>query len=178
METRDAIIERRSIRKFTDKKIEKEVLDQILDAAGWAPSAHNQQPWELIVVRNPETKKKLALGHRYARFLPDADVVVAVCSTLKMVKPGKNDSPAISYFEVQDTAAAIQNMLLAAWDLGVGSCWVGDFYDEEVREALGIPNDLGVMALIALGYTDQMKNSAPARRSLEEYVHYESFNEK
>ncbi len=167
--------ERRSIRKFSPEVVPQEILDQILEAASWAPSAHNQQPWEMIVTRDEEKKKELAKGHRFARFLPDADVVIAVCSLLKMQKPGKEAAPAVEYFEVQDTAAAIQNMLLAAQALGLGTCWVGDFYDEEVREVLAIPAEYGVMALIALGYPAEPGGEGPKRRPLAEFVHYEKF---
>ena len=172
---RSVFSQRRSVRKFSAEAVPAEALEKVLQAAAWAPSAHNQQPWELVVTRDEEKKKALAMGHRFARFLPEADVVIAVCAQLKMKKTGKGATPAVEYFEVQDTAAAIQNMLLAAQALGLGTCWIGDFYDEEVQEILGIPPEYGVMALIALGYPADPPGDGPKRRPLSEYVHYEKF---
>jgi nitroreductase len=175
MDIFDVFRKRRSIRKFSPKAVSPELLEKVLEAASWAPSAHNQQPWEMVVTRDEEKKKAMAIGHRFARFLPDADVVIAVCCLLKMQKQGKDAAPGVEYFEVQDTAAAIQNMLLAAQALGLGTCWVGDFYDEEVREILAIPSEYGVMALIALGYPAEEAGEGPKRRAVTEFVHYEQF---
>ena len=175
MDIFEVIRGRRSVRKFKPDPVSDEHLNLILDAAAWAPSAHNQQPWELVVTRDQGKKKALAEGHRFARFLPEADVAIVVCSSLKMKKSGKEAQPAVEYFEVQDTAAAIQNMLLAAQALGLGTCWVGDFYDEEVRQIFKIPEEYGVMAVIALGVPAETAEDGPKRRPVAEYVHLETF---
>jgi nitroreductase len=174
MEIFEAIRGRRSVRAFSEKHVPNDTLSEVIEAAGWAPSAHNQQPWEIIITRDKIKQAQLAEGHRFARFLPNADVVIAVCCELKMRKTD-SEEPGLQYFEVQDTAAAIQNLLLAAHGKGLGTCWVGDFSEESVKEIFEIPNHYCVMALIALGYPAQVEREGPDRRPMSEWVHWEKF---
>ncbi len=174
MELFEAIHTRRSIRRFTGQVIPDEVLEQVFVAATYAPSAHNGQPWVFCVTRDPEKKQALAEGRRYAAFLPQAGAVVAVLAKVGLFERPVGDK-GLRYFEFQDTAAAIQNLLLAAHASGLGGCWVGDFADAQVRAVFGVPEDLTPVAVIALGYPQSVPDKGPARRPLTEVVHWEQY---
>ncbi len=175
MEVYEAIKGRRSIRKFTDRAIEKETLKKIIEAATYAPTAHNQQPWDFIVTQEASKKEALAEGHRFARFVPDADTAVIVCSPLKVEKPAHIGPACIQHFDVQDTAAAIQNLMLAAHAEGIGSCWIGDYNEDSVKDIFDIPKEYGVMAVIAMGYPAHQPKGSRKRRSLDDVIHFEKF---
>jgi len=169
-----AIKERRSVRRFAAGEISEAVLRQLVEAASYAPSAHNGQPWEFCITRDPVKKESLAAGRRYATFLPEASAVIAVCAKLGRAKKAALAN-ALPYFEFQDTAAAIQNLLLAAYALGLGTCWVGDFDESTVQEVFQIPAEYVPVAVIAVGYPAAATVRAPTRRSVSEIMHLERF---
>lgn len=138
----DVILSRRSIRSYEDKEIPKDVLDKIVEAGRQSPSAANRQPYRFVVVTNPEIKK--AVSGLASRFVKSAPVVIVGCANPKALLTGK--------WAKIDTAIALENMVLAAWSLGVGSCWIGSFNEQKVKDALKIPQDWKVVALISLGY--------------------------
>ena len=173
MDVFEAIFGRRSVRKFRSDPIPDELILKVLEAGIWAPSAGNVQPWEIILVKNPETKEKLAEAALNQEFIAEAPVVFVVCVDLEKAGWAYGERGKTLYC-LQDSGAAIQNMLLAAYALGLGTCWVGAFYEEAVRKILGIPQKYRPVALIPIGYPASKPAKTP-RRSLKQVVHMERF---
>ena len=153
MENLDYILDRRSIRRFTDQKIESGVIKTILTAAMYAPSAVNMQPWHFVVIDDPSMMVRIMQIHPHARMMQTASHAILVCGDEKL-------QHADGYWVV-DCGAATQNLLLAAQTLGVGSCWVG-LHPREERKAsfsllLKLPAHIKPFALVALGYPDEQK---------------------
>jgi len=172
----EAIKNRRSIRAFTDEPVSDEEAMKLIDAARWAPSAGNIQPWEFVVVRDPEIKRGLSAAALDQTFIEEAPVVIVVCANQLRSSRGYGSRGANLYC-LQDTAAATQNMLLAAYALGLATCWVGAFQEEEARKVLKIPNGVRPVAIIPVGHPAE-KPEAPDRRPLNEIVHHETFGRK
>jgi nitroreductase len=138
----DVILNRRSIREYQDKEIPDDVLAEILEAGRQSPSAANRQPYHFVVVT--DTKLRQELGGLLSRFLKKAPVILVGCANPKAILTGK--------WATVDTTIALENMVLAAWSLGIGSCWVGSFNEQKVKELLKIPDNWKVVALLPLGY--------------------------
>jgi len=163
-ETIKSIKERRSVRKYTNKKISKEILEEIVDCARLAPSARNEQPWEFIVITNKETLKKLSKTVTYGSFLDGAEACIIVC--------GKENGHLI-----EDGCAATENIMVAAHSLGIGSCWIAGYnrkYNEEVKQLLNIPKEKDMVSIISLGYIAE-KSNMPKKRNLKEVLHWEEY---
>ena len=165
----DIIKRRRSVRRFDDATIPKEAMEQILEAARWAPSGANAQPWRFVVVTKRETLKALAEICYYnvfkSRHVGEAATAVVICA----------DPDAGSRTYVLDAAIAGTNMTLMATSLGIGSCWIGAFREEKLKELLHIPAELKIIALIALGY-EIGKASVTPRLPLSSIAHYETYD--
>ena len=167
MDVLEAIRTRRSVREFERRRVEREKIEKILEAGRWAPSAKNRQPWKFIVVENRDTIKRIASCTIYS-FIADASLLIAVfLDKSEMVDRTK---------DVQAIGACIQNMLLAAHSLGLGSCWIGEILrrKEEVSRILNAPDYLELMAVIAVGYPVRKKRTS-TRRSLSEIAYEERF---
>jgi nitroreductase len=170
----EAIRGRRSVRAFRgEQDVAEEIVDRLIDAARWAPSAGNIQPWEFIIVRRPDIKRLLAYAAYDQSFIQEAPVVIVVCadenrSSKRYGERGK------TLFCLQDTAAAVQNILLTAYSLGLGTCWVGAFKEEEASRILNVPLGARPVALIPVGYPSGIP-SPRNRRGVDETVHYEVF---
>jgi len=164
----EVIKNRRSIRSFKKDPIPEEYLKLILEAGIWAPSAGNLQPWYFVVVRDPEVKKLLSISALNQTFISQAPVVIVVCA-LPWVSSSRYGKRGEELYCLQDTAAAIQNMLLAAASLGIGSCWVGAFDEEAVRKILGLNSKVRPVAIIPMGYPAKIP-TPPPRRSIKEVV--------
>lgn len=164
----EVIKKRRSVRAFKGDPILEATLAQILDAAHWAPSAGNLQPWEFYIVRSEEHKRGLAKAALGQVFLAEAPVVIVVCA-VPMRSGRRYRERGEKLYCIQDTATATQNILLAATAFGLGSCWVGAFDEEGVRRVLGLGPELRPVAMIPLGYPDETPET-PGRRPLEEIV--------
>ena len=173
MDVLEAIKGRRSIRAFKSEDAPPEIVEKLIDAARWAPSAGNIQPWEFIIVRNPEIKRNLAKAALNQSFIEEAPVVIVVCADEIRSSQGYGVRGKTLYC-IQDTAAATQNIHLAAYSLGLGTCWVGAFNEEEARKILEIPEGVRPVAIIPVGYPAE-KPSARNRRPLNQIVHYEKF---
>lgn len=163
------IFERRSIRKYQDKKVETEKIEKLLQAAVAAPSAGNEQPWHFIVIKDRERLDHLAEIHSYAKMLKDAPLAIAVCADLNKQKH--------QGFWVQDCSAATQNILLEAEALDLGAVWLG-CYPAEAREKLvsdylGVPDNIKTLSLVSIGYPAQEKEKVD--RLSDEIVHYENW---
>ncbi|MEM2676833.1 MAG: nitroreductase family protein [Candidatus Bathyarchaeia archaeon] len=173
MDVFEAIMGRRSIRAYREMEVSQEIVEKLIDAARWAPSAGNIQPWEFIVVRNSETKRRLAEAALGQSFIEEAPVVIVVCADEERSARGYGTRGRALYC-IQDTAAAIQNIHLAAYALGLGTCWVGAFREDEVRKILDIPVGVRPVAIIPVGYPAE--SPAPrSRRPLKQLIHYEKF---
>lgn len=139
----DTIFTRRSVRRYEQKEIPTDVLEKIIEAGRQAPSAANMQPIRFIIVNNHEIMKKMSNG-LFNRFIKNAPLVIVGCADVNSRLTGK--------WAVVDVTIALQNMVLAAWTLGVGSCWIGAFNDEKIKAWLKIPSKWKVTALITFGY--------------------------
>ena len=169
----EAIETRRSIRTFTNEKVSDEEVQKLIDAARWAPSAGNIQPWEFVIVRNSNTKHKLSVAALNQTFINEAPVVIVVCAD-EPRSSWSYGSRGASLYCLQDTAAAIQNMLLAACALGLGTCWIGAFHENEVTKVVNAPIGVRPIAIIPVGHTAE-KPRARQKRPLKKIVHHETF---
>ena len=170
----EAVQKRRSVRAYQPTPVPKEKLLRVLEAGRLAPSAGNIQPWHFIVVTDAEKREKLGEA-RFAKFLKEAPVVIVGCGDQKA-------SP--KWFMV-DVAIAMQNMVLTATSEGLGTCWVGSFDENQVRELLKIPENYRVVALLALGYprekfdfTGKVLHLCRRRKPLEKIVGFDEFGKK
>lgn len=189
-----AIKERRSIRKYQAKPVPPEAVEEVLVAAGWAPSAHNAQAWRFIVLDDPAVKLKLAEAMaeawaadmvkenieiddktrrlRVERFAY-APVLILACITMDgMVRFTDMERQIVERdLAVESLGAALQNLLLAATEKGLGACWfcAPGFCKDAVRKALKIPSDVEPQALILMGYPAE-KPTAPSRKILRDYA--------
>ena len=155
---------RYSVRSFKDTPIEAEKLNLILEAGRVAPTACNNQPQKIYVAKSEEAKKKLAC----CRYTFDAPVILVVCydrnrDWKNKLQPG---------YESGETDAAIvcTHMMLQAFELGIGSCWVGYFNANEIANALGLPENLTVSALLPIGYPADNAQPAPLHTQYREFA--------
>ncbi len=172
MDAMECIRGRASVRGFRGDDITELLMDEILEAAVAAPSAKNCQDWEFIVVKNPENRQRLAGAALGQDMIEEAPVVVVVCSNLK--KSSRCGTRGETLYSIQDTAAATQNLMLAAWDKGIGSCWVGAFDEGRVRQVLVLPEHVRPLAIVPLGYPAETPKK-PERWPLKDFVHREHF---
>lgn len=173
MDVFEAIKERRSIRSYTEENVSDEAVNQLIEAARWAPTAGNTQPLELVVVRDPEIKRRLMVAALNQAFIQTAPVVFVVCAVTTRSKRGYGGRGEKLY-SIQDTAAATENIHLAAHELGLATCWVGAFNEKDVAKAINAPKKTKPVAIVPVGYP-AVKPSAPKRRTADEIVHYEKF---
>lgn len=168
----DAIMNRRSVIKFQDKPVEDKLIGLILYMATQAPSAGNSQDWIFIVVKDEVKRKELSAAALHQRFVAEAPVDIVVCADLQKIslRYGERGEKLYAY---QDTAAAIQNILLSAHALDLGSCWVGSFDEDKVRTDLMLPEFFRPVAIIPIGYPAE-KPEAPERIPFENltYLNY------
>ncbi len=157
MELEKAIMERRSIRQFTDKPVEKEKLQELLEAAIWSPTAGNIQPWVFICVTDPKMVHNIRVVS--PGMLWSTSAVICICSDQqKALRAGGKGGAVLSLF---DCAMAAQNILLRAFDLGLCSCVIRSFNQAAVRELLDAPEHIHPELLIILGYSDQSPKPPP-----------------
>ncbi|ROR03103.1 nitroreductase family protein [Desulfosoma caldarium] len=161
-----AIYERRSVRHFSDAPVDRSTVMELLRAASWAPSGLNNQPWRFAIVWDSALKESLAALTRYSATLKAAAVLVPVF----LDKEGSYDYVK----DCQAVGAAIQNFLLAAHGFGLGAVWIGEILKNKdaVRDRLGLPDRLELMAVIALGYPAHRRQKSH-RRPLEELIVFE-----
>jgi nitroreductase len=163
MELLEGIYSRRSVRSFTGEDVSLEELMEILRAGSWAPSGLNNQPWRFVTVRERGILSGLARLTRYGRIVEGAPVSIAVfCDRQAM------------YHEVKDhqsMGACLQNMLLAAHALGLGAVWLGEILksSDEVRRLLGVPEEMELMAVIAVGHPGE-RNQSSHRKDLKDLL--------
>lgn len=159
---------RRSIRRYSPEMVQKQDIVEIIEAATWAPSAHNRQTWDFIVTFD-RSKIDLLSQRRYSRFLTSTPCAIIV--TIHW------DESTRKHLSIQNGSAATQNLLLAARAKGLGTCWIGDFDEDMIRNEFGLPNDRKVLAVIALGYPSHEDDfrDPPSRKPLDQVLHWERF---
>lgn len=165
----DAIFHRRSIRKFKDKKISKDIIEEILKAAMYAPSAMNQQAWQFIIIDDTKLLLEIPNIHPYADMCKTAAAAILVCADTSKEKAKD--------MWVMDCSAAIQNLMLAAFDKGIGSVWVGVYFRKDHVDAftkfLKLPKHIIPISLIPIGYPDE--DVKKVERFKNDRIHYNSF---
>lgn len=165
----DAIRERRSIRKFKPDPVPDATVGRLLEAATLAPSAGNLQPWFFFVIKNPQTRQQLSQAADNQDFVAQAPVDIVVCADLSRTA-SRYGERGMNLYCLQDTSAAIMSLMLAAVGYGLGTCWVGDFNEDEVARVTGVePERLRPVAIIPLGYPDLDPRPRP-RRVMDEVV--------
>jgi nitroreductase len=170
MDVFEAIKSRRSIRSYSDRKIEEDKLKKVLEAGRLAPSAGNMQEWKFVVVRDQDLKEKLGTAANNQRFIAKADVIIVGCATEvdKIMTCGQYTYPI-------DLAIAMDHMSLQAVEEGLGTCWIGAFKEDEVKKILGIPQEIRVVELMPLGYPLFMPEPR-SRKKLENIVTYDRWS--
>ena len=165
----EAIKRRQSVRSYQDKEIPKEMLQQILEAGRLAPSAKNNQPWKFIFVKDNNLKKKLISACKNQGFGGEASVGIVGCAINPSYEMGSGD-----YSYSVDLAIALDHMSLQAVALGLGTCWIGAFYQDKVKDILGIPEDIRVVALMPLGFPKKL-GPKTGRKPLSEIICYDKY---
>ncbi len=163
MDIRNAVTKRRSIRQYTNVIPKEEQIQQILEAAIWAPSGLNNQPWKFKVVKSDNRKKEMARFTKYGDIINDAPVIICVFLDNRAAYNRDKDIMAIG--------ACIQNMLLQAYEIGLGTCWLGEILNrkKEVQKYLGTDPEHELMAIVTLGYANE-KISAGRRKKLKSFL--------
>lgn len=163
MKAIEAIKGRRSIRKYRPDPVPREIIEDIVDCARMAPSARNDQPWEFVVVTEQSIREEIAAATKFGKFIADAPVCL-----LAFARPTRRF--------VEDTCAAFQNMLVAAYAHGLGTCWVAGHntpHETEIARICKVSGDYRLVAMSPLGYPDEERTAH--KRELEEVLHWESF---
>jgi nitroreductase len=171
MNVMEAIKKRYSVRSYQDRAVETEKLDKILEAARLAPSASNKQEWRFVVVQDRDARQRLMKAAKNQPFVGEAPVVIVCCA--------KTDSHIMTCGQMCypiDMAIAIEHMVLEATEEGLGTCWVGAFYEDQVKEILDIPKDIRVVELLALGYPTKPSSTHKDRLNIKEIVMHERWS--
>lgn len=175
MELFEAIVKRRSVRAFKRKPLKEGDLTRILGAAILAPSAGDLQPWEFIITTDIEIKRDLVFAALGQSWMDEAPVIITVCAN-EEISASRYGDRGRRFYCIQDTAVAVQNILLAATALGYGSCWVGAFNDEEVKKVLKIPRGIKPVAIIPIGLPGEVPE-VRLKRNLKRFLHFEFYGE-
>jgi nitroreductase len=164
MDVFEAISKRRSIRRYKDTPVEEDKLGKILEAARIAPSAANRQEWKFLVVQDKETREKLVDAANGQKFVGEAPVtIVAISTESERIMPC--GQPAYTV----DLSIAVSFMILEATELGLGTCWLGAYKEDEVKKILDIPEEVRVPAMFTLGYADENPGPRP-RKDINEIL--------
>lgn len=164
---------RRSIRKYKIKNVEKGKILKLLEAARLGPSAANRQPCQFIVVTTKEAREKLKESYNENWFV-NAPVIIVGCVNPKEAWRRRQGMRVEEYWKV-DAAIAMQNLILAATEEGLGTCWIANFDEKAAKNALEIPKAIRVVAMTPLGYPDEEKELVSDRKPLDQFVHYDKW---
>lgn len=184
MDAMEAIQTRRSVRKFSDRPVEPEKLQTVLEAARMAPSWANMQCWRFVLVQDREVKARISELSFVAEYfasksyksnpaqkaLAEAPVVIVACAI-----PGQSGNLRGQEYYLTDVGIASENLMLAAHSVGLGSVFVGVFNEDGLRDLLHIPQDIRIVGLFPLGYPQGELRSGPPRKPLEEIVFQEKW---
>jgi len=178
MEFMDVVAARRSVRSYTDEDVEEEKINKMFEAASMAPSWANRQCWSYVLVKDKEKIKKLASG-LVNSWMKHAKAIIVACGDPK--KSGSRNG--MDYYLV-DVAISMEQLVLAATDLGLGTCWIGGFDESKVKKILDIPEKIKVVALTPIGYPSVggVRNKvitkligSNKRKSMENMLHYDKW---
>ena len=169
MDVSAAISQRCSIRAYKSTEVEEEKLEKVLEAARLSPSASNRQDWKFIVVRNKEIRKKLARAAFGQSFIAEAPIIIVACGLdpNTMLACGQP-------MHTVDVSIAFAYMILQAYELGLGTCWIGAFSEDEAKKILNVPERIRVVAMTPLGYPNQPP-SQKFRKTLDQIVCSEKY---
>lgn len=159
---------RRSIRDFKEKEIPQDIIDELIEALIWAPSAGNLQARRFFFIKDQKTKKDLARAALSQSFIAEAPLVIVACADLNKIA-SRYGSRGINLYVIQDVSASIMQLMLLAHEKGLGTVWVGAFDEEAVSEILGLPRYLRPVAIVPVGYPARIP-PAPPRRTKEELI--------
>lgn len=149
---------RRSIRIFENKPIPEEEIKMILEAGRWSPSAFNRQTWEFVVIKNKDILEKISETAPWGKFIKRAPIAIAII--------GKDKNKHKWY--VQDTTLASMNMILMAWSLGIGTCWIGDMDRDLAKELLNVSKEDHLLTILPMGYLKTEIPRPTLRKKLDE----------
>lgn len=168
MEVYEAIKGRRSVRRFKKEPVEEEKIEALKEALRSAPSAGNLRMRRFYFVLNEEVKKRLMVAAFSQRFVLEAPLVVVACANLKIADYyGRRG---VELYAIQDAAVSVENMLLLAHSIGLGSVWVGAFAEAEAARALSLPEELRPVAIVPVGYPAAVPKAPPGGTVEEEVV--------
>lgn len=169
MEILKAVKERRSIRNFQKKDIPGDLVDKLIEALLWAPSAGNLQSRKFYFIQDVTLKKEIVSAALGQSFIAEAPLVIVAC-TDNMIS-GKYGDRGVNLYSIEDVAASIMGMMLVAHENGLGSVWVGAFREDRVFEILDMPHNLRPVAIVPVGYPSKIP-SAPQRVSKQSAVEF------
>lgn len=170
MEFYEVIRTRRSIRSYKQTPIPEEAMGRILEATRISPSGHNRQFWKFYIIEDPEVKKRVAKGCDAQMWIAEAPVViVAVGYNVPFSRGGYMGDMSF----MMDVSIAFTHLVLAARAEGLGTCWIGAFSNDKVKEAMGLPDDENVVAVTPIGYPDKgVFSENTSRKTLEEITEW------
>ena len=158
---------RRSVRKYIDKKISEEILEDIIDCARLAPTGNNRQAWSFLVITDDKIKSEIASFTRYGRFIKEAGACIAV-----FINEDKATTP------LQDAAAATENIMIAAKAYDLGTCWVNSYqkdHSKKIEKLVNCPQEMELMTLMSIGYYQENAVNMPPKKSLSEVMEKNKF---
>jgi len=170
MEFYEVIKTRRSIRSYKDTPIPEDAMGRVLEATRISPSGHNRQFWKFYIVEEKETKRRIAEGCDGQMWIADAPaVIVAIGYNVPFSRGGYMGDMSF----MMDVSIAFTQLILAARAEGLGTCWIGAFSNDKVKEAMGLPDDENVVAVTPIGYPDKgVFSENTTRKSLEEITEW------
>ncbi|MBI9075371.1 MAG: nitroreductase family protein [Desulfatibacillum sp.] len=173
------IKERRSVRRYQDKAVEDALLNQVLESVQWSPSWANTQVWEVVVVKNPEAKEKLAAtlakGNPASKAMIEAPIVLVMCGKTNSSGFYKNVvSTKHGDWLLFDLGIATQSLCLTARSLGLGTVVVGLFDHEQAAQVVNMPEGMELVAMVPMGYIAK-DSSAPKRKEIKDFTHQDTF---
>lgn len=178
----EAIKNRRSVRKYLNKPVEDNKIKEMLESARLAPSGNNTQPWKFIIIKSEEMKTKVMKASHNQSWMMEAPVFIVCVADIstrinaKNIILDENSSEDDLKKIIRDTAIATENLVLEAEYLGLNTCWIAWFTQNEIRKSLNIPNDKYVIAIITIGYGAEKPNQRP-RKNIEDIIMYEKWQD-
>jgi nitroreductase len=170
MDAIEALLTRKMVRSFTKQPLMNDQIDTLLKVMVAAPSGGNRQPWRIVVVQDQKVKEALAAAAFGQQFITQAPVVFVV-SRMPSESEARYGARGRDLYSFQDTAAMVENLLVAAHAMGLAACWVGAFTDEAVAKAVKCPEGVLPVAVVPVGYADRT-GTKPTRRPMDEVVQF------
>jgi nitroreductase len=176
MEFYDVIQTRRSVRRFLKRAVGEDALERVLDAARIAPSGGDRQPWRFVVIKEEQKKKRIARACYDQDFVAEAPVVLVCCA----IKCSSGYEPWHDEAGRRDAVIAIDHLILAARNEGLGTCWVGAVHDKQVKKIVNVPDDVDVVMVVPIGYPASKTafRKASGRKKLKEICFLEEYGRK